>query len=217
MGRTHATSGAAVWALIWAANPGRFGPIEIIVGGLTLIGATLWPDFDHKHSTISNTYGVVTRGGSWLINKAAGGHRHGTHSIAGVLGLGFVIREGIVFRHTPAIILVAIPMILAWAALVRLFKIKGYIDDVAPIPAVLALVILTSVPLWYVPYAMVIGCLIHIVGDLITQVKIPIFWPFSSEGYALKLITTDGPTERWVIAPACVAATLYGSWRGVAG
>jgi membrane-bound metal-dependent hydrolase YbcI (DUF457 family) len=76
---------------------------------------------------------------------------------------------------------------------------------------------MTSIPLWYVPYALTAGCLIHDAGDLITKVRIPIFWPFSSTGYALNLIKTNGPAERWIIVPASLAAIVYGSWKGVTG
>ncbi len=216
MGRSHALSAAGVAALAWAAH-GPLGLAEVVIGGATVIGGAMLPDIDHKHSTASNTFGPITQIFCYVANKITGGHRRGTHSIFGALVLGGIAYEGIDLRHGPAAALVIIPLILAWASVVRLFKIPGWLDDLAPVPAALALVIMTSVPLWYVPYALIAGCLIHDAGDLITKVKIPIFWPFSRTGYALNLIKTNGTVERWIIVPASLAAIVYGSWKGMTG
>jgi membrane-bound metal-dependent hydrolase YbcI (DUF457 family) len=217
MGKTHALTGAATVAVVWAASHGVYLPTEVAIGGTTLIGATMLPDIDHPNSTASRTFGPITGTFCWVVGKLTGGHRRGTHSITGVAVLGILAYVGLSFRHSLAGALVIIPMILALASLVRLFKIPGWLDDLAPVPIVLALVILTSVPLWYVPYALAAGCLVHIAGDLITKVKIPIFWPFSPTGYALNLIKTNGFTERWIITPACLITIVAGAWKGVTG
>jgi len=217
MGKTHALSSAASAAAIWAFSRGVVGPAEVMIGGTVMIGSALLPDIDHPNSTTSKTFGPITQTFCVVIGKLTGGHRRGTHSLFGVGVLGALAEIGLMYRHSPIAALLIVPMILALASMVRLFKIPGYLDDLAPVPIVLGIVIMTSVPLWYVPYALAAGCLVHIAGDLITKVKIPIFWPFSRSAYALGLIKTNGIIERWIITPGCLVIIAIGSWKGLVG
>jgi membrane-bound metal-dependent hydrolase YbcI (DUF457 family) len=217
MGKTHALSSAATAAAFWSLNRGAVGLAEVVIGGSVMIGAALLPDIDHPNSTASKTFGPVTGVFCWIVGKLTGGHRRGTHSLFGVAVLGALSEVGISYRHGLATALVIVPMILALASLVRLFKIPGYLDDLAPVPVVLGIVLMTAVPLWYVPYALAAGCLVHIAGDLITKVKIPIFWPFGRSAFALGLISTNGTAERWIITPACLIIIIIGAWKGIAG
>jgi membrane-bound metal-dependent hydrolase YbcI (DUF457 family) len=215
MGKSHALTGLTGAAIGWAAMHGSVGPAEVVIGGSMMVGGAMIPDIDHPNSNSSRTFGPVTGAFCWLIGKATGGHRRGTHSITGVAALAGLMMIGLAYRHTPAVVLLIFPMIIALASAVRLFRIPGYLDDLAPVPIIIGLVLFTPLPLWYVPGAVGVGCLIHIAGDLITRQKIPVWWPWSRTGYALNLITTNGVAERWVITPACWLTIIYSIYRGV--
>jgi membrane-bound metal-dependent hydrolase YbcI (DUF457 family) len=172
-------------------------------------GSALLPDTDHESSTVSRTYGPVTQSFAVVVALVTGGHRHGTHSLAGVGMLAGLAWAGLEWRHTVAGVLLAWPMVLALAGVVRLLKIPGWFDDVAPIPLVGGVVFLTDIPLWYVPPALALGCLIHIVGDMLTDEGCPLLWPVLSYRFSFHLMTTDGRGERWILNPAC--------WLGLAG
>jgi membrane-bound metal-dependent hydrolase YbcI (DUF457 family) len=42
------------------------------------------PDIDHPDGSVAYSFGYVTKGFAWLIEHVSGGHRHGTHSLAGI-------------------------------------------------------------------------------------------------------------------------------------
>jgi membrane-bound metal-dependent hydrolase YbcI (DUF457 family) len=222
MGRTHALTGAAAGAGIAACYP-HLLPAPLWTRALTLIagtaltaGAALLPDIDHHSSTVTRVYGPLTASFGWLVNLIMGGHRRGTHSLLGVALMAALAEAGACWRHTPWGLLLAWPMILALAGLVRLFHIPGWFDDVAPIPVVLALVYLTPVPLWYVPLVLALGALVHIGGDMITAEGCPLLWPLPG-CYGPGLIRTGGFTERWLIVPGSMIAITYAGWITIGG
>ena len=83
LGRTHSLSGVAAWitlaATVYHATPPAAG-----VGALLCAGGALLPDLDQPGSTAARSLGVASRGAAWVVARCSGGHRHGTHSIAGV-------------------------------------------------------------------------------------------------------------------------------------
>jgi membrane-bound metal-dependent hydrolase YbcI (DUF457 family) len=62
-------------------------PPAVAVGGSLLAGvAALAPDIDHRGSTITRAFAIITVPLSWLVRHGPGGdHRHLTHSVAGWL------------------------------------------------------------------------------------------------------------------------------------
>lgn len=94
-------------------------------------------------------------------------------------------------------------LILVLAAVVRLFKIPGILDDLAPIPAVAA-ALYYDLDLTVVPYAVVLGIVVHIAGDMITRGGCPLGWPWSQTMRGPQWILTGGSVENRAIVPACV-------------
>lgn len=209
MGRTHALTGIlggiGVTYAITLSVPGA------IVGTALCAGAALVPDIDHKDSTITKTFGPVTKIASVIVRHASGGHRWGTHSILGIAAIGAIAQYGVMHRHEiiPAGILCFL-MALSLAGAIRLFGIPGWFDDLAPIPVVIGIVGFTSVPLDMVPFALMLGCAIHVAGDLVTKGGCPLLWPFSRKRYKLDLFKTDGFTERYVVTPVVITCIFAG-------
>jgi len=95
---------------------------------------------------------------------------------------------------------------------VRMLKIPGWIDDLAPIPIVLGGVCLTNVDLTVVPVALMVGCLAHVLGDCLTNSGCPIFWPLSDARLKFGLFKTNGKFEKLIVFPVLVLAAIGMAW-----
>lgn len=207
MGRTHALTGVAISV---AATFYYTVPVSVgIMGSLICAGSALLPDIDHKESHITRTFGPVTQGLSWVMRKISGGHRFGTHSLMGIASIGVLAEYGVMYRDTiMAQIILCTFMILASSGAIRLLQIPGWFDDIIPIPIVIGIVCLTNVSLDFIPLALVSGCAIHVLGDMLTKSGCPLWWPFSLERVKLAGFTAGGWTERHVIVPLLVIGVL---------
>lgn len=235
MGRAHAISG--VLAVTMAGAYLDVSGTAMLVLGMVVPGSSLLPDVDHAKSTVSRTYGPLTRGFSKLV-----GHRQITHSVPGVLGLGtalygsLAVRDGATVSEVPAVQLgvevasyafVCVVLILVLAAFLRLFRDvpgrvgrwfrRSWLDDLAPIPFVGSVVIFSDLDLDYVPIAIMIGCVVHMLGDMITKMGLPIFWPISTRKYRLASIKAGGKIERLLIVPLMIAGIVWSTGVMIAG
>ena len=201
LGRTHFASGVLVTEGL--ACVVHLSPAETVTGLVVGSCAALLPDIDHPSSTVSRTFGPLTQGFAHIWSKLMGGHRHGTHCILGILALGAVSWVCLQHRHNLLAggILAAI-LIVTLAAGVRIFRIPGWLDDVAPIPVVLVVVFWTNIDLSVVPIALMLGCAVHVAGDMMTRGGCPLAWPLSKERFALGLFSTGGWIEKTLVYPA---------------
>ncbi len=212
MGRQHACTGllaAAGTAYAIKADVPTF-----VLLCTTLPGTAILNDIDHPDSTVSSTYGPLTG----MIAKVLD-HRKQTHSIPGVLVFGTGTYIATVHASNPfARAYLAVVLVLIWAATIRLFHIRGWLDDFAPIPIaclvtfgepILRTFGLGPFPFRYLPYMIVLGMITHILGDWLTKQKMPLLWPFSSRGSALGMFKAGGKFEIYVILPVILLATLF--------
>src|SRR3984957_9217773 len=83
LGRDHALSGAVAFA---ALAPALHVHEAFLAAGVVLTaGAGVLPDIDHPDSTISRSFGFLTEWFAWVVDRISGGHRHGTHSLVGIV------------------------------------------------------------------------------------------------------------------------------------
>lgn len=231
MGKSHALSG--VLAVTAGAAYLSLDPLALITAAMLVPGSSLLPDIDHARSTVSRTYGPITRGFSHLT-----GHREITHSVPGVLMLGTVLAGCVLVRDgTAGPVLADLPtavrigttvaayaflcgvLILVLAAFVRLFRDlpgrygswfrRSWFDDLAPVPVVLSIVIFSDIDLSLAPVAIMIGCVIHMLGDMITKMGLPIMWPLSKRKIKLASIRAGGKIEKVVIVPAMILGVAW--------
>lgn len=209
MGRTHALTGVA--AGIGVTYCATYSVPAAVIGTVFCAGAALVPDIDHKDSTITKTFGPLTRILSYVVRKISGGHRVGTHSFMGIAILGALAQYGVQYRHElPAQIIICTIMTLGFSGVIRLLRIPGWFDDLAPIPVVIGIVCFTEVSLAIIPPALMLGCAIHVAGDVVTKSGCPLLWPFSLKRTKLALFKTDGTMERYVVVPVVIAGILAG-------
>jgi len=244
MGTTHAMTGTLAFggaSLVFAFDLVKL-PIMpsvsdwLIFAWLTT-AAALFPDIDHHKATVTRSFGGLTRIVRWvLIKPFFGKHREGTHSIffAALVGFGaWLLIENLHLLGCKIGLLILLSIVSS--SLIRLFKIQGWKDDVAPIPVWAFLIFFTDIDLKIVPWALALGCLTHVIGDCLTDRGCPILWPVSKQKITLGLFTTGGKTIKTpkgqptktratgekITKIVCVAGYLFvvaahlGNWTGL--
>jgi len=211
MGRQHALTG--VLAATGTAYAIKADVPTFVLLCTTLPGTALLPDIDHPDSTVSNVYGPFTRVLARVLD-----HRKQTHSIPGVLTFCTAVYFASDYANEPMFStawwlsrsLLFLVLTLIYASTLRLFHIKGWLDDFLPVPVcamitygepVLIDLGVRPFPFHDLPLLVALGMFTHILGDWITKQPIPIFWPFSSAGSALKLFKAGGKFEMWIMLP----------------
>ncbi|MCD0448893.1 metal-dependent hydrolase [Actinocorallia sp. API 0066] len=116
----------------------------------------------------------------------------------GAAGVGYT---GYRWGEDAGVVLVGAVLILVLAAAIRPLNIKGIWDDLSPIPITVAL-LWFGVDLSVLPYAIVVGVVIHILGDMVTRGGCPLGWPWSQTMFGPKWFRTGDRTETRVVFPA---------------
>lgn len=217
LGTTHATSGAAGWlavapAAAKIAGLNQLGFKELAAGTLVCAGAALLPDLDHPQATIAQTLGPVTKAIARITNLLSGGHRMGTHTILFALGAGGIAAAIAAGGSTTALALVWCLTALALKG-IGLTPPKigiGGKGVAIAIEATLIVWLMTQFmpgTWWWLGLAVGVGCLIHVVGDMLTPEGCPIFLPFSRRRYSFPIISHTGNfVEKAIFLPLFTVA-----------
>jgi len=212
MGRTHALSG-----LVTGVAIGQFwwhlDPAHVAVGAAVTAGAAVLPDIDHPDASVAECFGFVTKGFAWLIGRVSGGHRHGTHSLAGLAAFTAAAYVAERHLHTPAgKVGLGLLLVLVLASGLRALKIGGHFGDLLAIGGAVAM-LRSGFGVAEVPWAIAAGTATHLVGDMLTNEGIPVAWPLSRVHFRLLpeplAFTTGTRPERWVVAPLMVVALVW--------
>lgn len=176
MGYTHSISAAATWL---ALNEAGFlnieDPATLIVTTLAAAGAGMLPDIDHHNGSIANSIPPLSRWITKLVAGISGGHRKGTHSLLGLLffwALAFGANQ-LIYAGIPVLAL-ALAGFSGGLAL-RVFKAPG---GWAGAIAIMAGTIQTD-SFALMPWAVLTGASVHIVGDALTTRGVNPFWPLT--------------------------------------
>lgn len=110
-------------------------------------------------------------------------------------------------------------LVLVLAAFVRLFRDvpgrvgrwfrRSWLDDLAPVPFVASIVIFSDIDLRPVPLAIMVGCAVHMIGDMITKRGLMLFYPLSRMKFRLAKIKAGGLIERVLIVPLMIAGIVW--------
>ena len=217
MGRSHLLVGAAGMVAVGAPVAAQLGLTlsgpELAAAAVVGAGASMLPDVDHPNATVAHSLGPVTHVISKVFAKVFGGHRNGTHSL--------------MFAGAAAL---ATHLLLAgtggpWAALGLTFffcslLVRTLTDAdglvCAAVSAILACTLVAVAPGdgWLV-WAVGMGCLWHMLGDIVTPEGTPPLWPVSKVRLAVPLVGHTGDWREKGIATAAGAATCWMLWVGV--
>jgi membrane-bound metal-dependent hydrolase YbcI (DUF457 family) len=202
LGRSHAVSGA-VAGLALPAALGMNVPNPLVVAGAAITaGAALLPDLDCDGGLATRSLGPVTKliaealeAVSVVVYRATrgrkdkhrdGAHRTLTHTLAFAAILGFSVAglcslPGEVGRWSTLGVLYLCLLL----ALRGLPPVNSHITDLFTAAA------LTALAWWLLPAvvngvylgsAMAAGCVVHLVGDAITEAGVPALWPIPLAG-----------------------------------
>jgi membrane-bound metal-dependent hydrolase YbcI (DUF457 family) len=219
MGPTHALCGVLGFGCATLAYAFRLD--QLLIAGHLTIAASLLPDLDHHKATITRTLGGVSRIFRWvLIRPFFGKHREGTHSIffAALVGwIAWLLIENLQYLGCKIALIVILGV--TTSALIRLFKIKGWLDDVIAFPLWGFVIFFTDVDLSLVPWALAGGCLIHMFGDCLTDRGCPILWPISKQKIAFPIFSTgkNGEKGAQIVIALCVLGVLLSHGLRFAG
>lgn len=212
MGRTHALSG-----LVAGVAAGQFwwhlDTRHLAVAAAVTAGAAVLPDIDHCDASVAETFGFVTKGFAWLVGRISGGHRHGTHSLAGIAAFTGAAYAAEHYRRTlGGDIGLGLLLVLVLAAGLRALKIGGHAGDLLAIGGAEAM-LGSGFGVTLVPWAIAVGTAAHLAGDMLTNEGIPIAWPLSRQHFRLLpepfAFTTGTRPERWLVAPLMVVALAW--------
>ncbi|MDH6138286.1 MULTISPECIES: metal-dependent hydrolase [Kitasatospora] len=218
MGHSHAVSGAMLYAAAAPILPPlllhtHLKPADILLGTVLAAGAALLPDLDHHDGTIANFLGPVSKALCRFVAWISGGHRHATHSLlfvalmgggswAGVHYLGRWFTLGLTF-FLLAMAIKALRIHLpgeghtTWLSVVGLSAVGTFVMDQW----------MPSAPGW-LPYAVGLGTLAHLLGDSLTKMGAPWLWPHKQR-YEIVLIKRSGnDMETKVLVPIMSVATI---------
>ncbi len=217
MGHSHAVSGALLFAATAPFVPPLMGmhlhPADVLMGTVLCAGAALLPDLDHHDGTIANFLGPVSKLLCRFVAWASGGHRHATHSLlfvalmgggswAGITFLGRYFTIGLTF-FLLAMAIKALRLhppghgAASWATVVGLAAL-GTFGMLTWLP---------NAPGW-LPYAVALGTLAHLLGDCLTKQGSPLLWPHK-ERYEIVLIKRTGnDMETKILVPVMTVATF---------
>ncbi|BFV60139.1 metal-dependent hydrolase [Kitasatospora sp. CMC57] len=222
LGQSHAVSGALMYAATAPFLPqallGREPrPSEILVGTLLCAGAALLPDLDHHDATPAHLLGPLSRGLCRLVGKLSGGHRHATHSLLfvalvtggtwlGVTRLGERFAVGLTF------------VLLALAARALHLHPPGHGPTAWTTSVGLAGVGTATVAAWFdgiagwLPYAVGLGALTHLLGDCLTRKGVPLLWPYRRRFELVLIRRTGSRLETRFFVPLMTVATFAALW-----
>ncbi|MDV6010950.1 metal-dependent hydrolase [Haloechinothrix sp. LS1_15] len=230
MGRTHALTG---WCAGLGVAPlvGSGALHEAVVFAATTAGFALLPDLDHPGARASRLLGPATAALSWLLRRASAGmyavtrlagdddstgtHRHLTHTLAFAGAAGVATAAGTQTGGMYAVAAVAIVGLLLaenalgdWLLPVSLGAIAWW-----AVTSPGGLAELAQLSGW-LGIAVALGCVVHCLGDALTESGCPFLWPIPIRGqtwYELRppawlRFRTGKTVENALIAPAATIA-----------
>ena len=222
MWRSHMVIGASAWLALQAlAEPltrMALDSREQACGAVIAAGGALLCDMDTPNSRLAQSLGPVTRLAARAIGRVFGGHRVGTHSLAFcaivgalsalALSTGEVVRVSADATLTVGqLVALAIAYVASALTIALLPGLRGTRAAVLT-AALVALGAWIAPPPGLVSVAVTIGCVSHLLADVLTPEGIVPLWPFSRRRISLRLIRRTGDRRETLVVLATALVTL---------
>jgi len=183
------------------------GPQYVATCGLLAAGAALVPDLDQKSSTISHSLTPLTEGISTVVGAVSGGHRKGTHSVLGTIVFAALVLTACrfpwavtapwgTFNATLTLIILLVGSLAMRALKFDFGPVAGWAGALAL--ALLMGSIVPSTGTW-VAYALIIGYVVHLLGDALTTAMLQPFLPFSAIKVGLPILGDAGSAREKIL------------------
>jgi membrane-bound metal-dependent hydrolase YbcI (DUF457 family) len=223
LGHSHSTSGALAWGAAAAAAPVAWWAdllshqtltvADIVLGAFATAGAALLPDFDHPDGTIAHFLGPISHAFCRFVEKVSGGHRHATHSFLFVALVTFGTWEGAEHWGRPFVLAV---LYLLYSLAVRALHLCppgkgihswGVVQMLAIAGTAASYEYLPKNPAW-LPAAVGLGALVHLVGDCLTKEGCPLLWPLDKRMGIPLIKRTGDKFETAFLTPVMAVGAL---------
>jgi membrane-bound metal-dependent hydrolase YbcI (DUF457 family) len=153
-------------------------PGTILLTGL-MTATVMLADADQRCSSAGRSLGFLSRPVAGMIGKISGGHRHLTHSLAGIAAFTALAWAGGHYRHDWwAAAGLGLLLAIGFAAAAGSLGAKGHIGDTVAI-------LLAGGIIWWqpalalLPLATALGVAVHILGDMLTVDGCPLLLPLT--------------------------------------
>lgn len=216
LGRNHALLAALGWLAaapaVSAAAGQPLSAAEMALGTLVCAGAGVLPDIDHPDASAARTFGPGGRVVAYGVRAAAGGHRQRTHTpwfalLAGAIAYG-AVRAG----PLEAGLVVAVCVTLAVRLVGPSLGLRVPVLVAIPIGAGAGYLAVEAVGLGgWLPGAVAAGCLLHLLGDIVTPEGVPLLWPLPGR-VRLPLFHTGSGAEQ-VVGVLLLVGVAWFSWQ----
>ncbi|WP_298252779.1 metal-dependent hydrolase [uncultured Arthrobacter sp.] len=211
MGAHHAACGSAAWIAVTthvevslgvaAATPPflpdtialglgflEVSPVGVVTGALVTAGAALLPDADHHNATIAHSLPPLSNAVCSGIGAISGGHRHGTHSIIGIVafvsmawvaGLWTLDTEAF-GRVFPGAGLLAVLLVSFAAKALKIIpdRMRKSPWAVGLVAGAFVCAFAPEEQFWF-PVAVGLGVSVHVLGDMLTTGGCNLLHPFT--------------------------------------
>jgi len=235
-------TGAAAWIAIAGSAPylttglDPVGTVGVFTGALVCAGAALLPDVDHHNATIAHSVPILGSLVAGAAEVASGGHRHATHGLLAAVAAFFGAEALDLFViHTAHFGVIQVGAGIATASLIA-FAVKAMKLTRGSwiLPWLVGAAVAAAVLLWspqqikWLPVAITVGYVIHLLGDGLTTAGMPWLWPWhpkpprwwqatpilnniwKSNGYmCLPILGNAGSLREWVL---CAFVGVYILW-----
>ncbi|MGI8416499.1 MAG: metal-dependent hydrolase [Nakamurella sp.] len=217
LGKTHAIAATAIGlgaAVPLAIYLGHSLPVVGVVAFAGVAGGYgVLSDLDHSGATLSKVLGPVTGVISKGINAVSGGHRKGTHTIwfaAGMVALvWFLVSRFGLWAQVP-VVFIGLYLVLM---LLRIAPRRGGAGEIvfALEAAAATWAVSHSVTdLWWVPFAVGVGVVAHILADCITTAGVPVLYPLLPKfKMRLPILGDTGSGRETAFGVLCAVATVW--------
>ncbi|GAA1146593.1 membrane-bound metal-dependent hydrolase YbcI (DUF457 family) [Kitasatospora gansuensis] len=222
MGHSHAVSGAMLYAgtapfLAPMMFDVHLAPADVMMGTILAAGAALLPDLDHHDGTIANFLGPISKVLCRFVAWASGGHRKATHSLLFVALMGGGTWAGVSFLGRNFTLAMTFFLI---ALAIRALRLHPPGDGPTMWITIIGLSVLgtagmnnwmPNAPGW-LPYAVALGTLAHLLGDCLTKKGAPLLWPHKERYEVVLIKRTGNSVETKVLVPIMSVATFVLLW-----
>src|SRR5690606_22095140 len=141
-----------------------------------------------------------------------GGHRNGTHSLLFALLMGGLAQLLVWWSEMAAQVFVFLLIGIALNGLgygMEKNRVAAEVINALATAGITLALYTSGVSYAWLGLAVCYGCLLHFLGDMATQMGVPLLWPLWKYRFGQNVgFKTDGPVERKVITPMLTLAIV---------
>jgi membrane-bound metal-dependent hydrolase YbcI (DUF457 family) len=211
--------------------------LTVVVGAVVAAGCAVLPDVDHPQATVARVFGPVSQAVSRVLARGCArvhaatrtrldrpdldGHRTVTHSAVFAVALGALTAAVCLLGRVPAVVVLFVSAGLAARSMLSKRRRGTFgATGIALGAALFGWWAFRTGSAWWLGVPVASGCLVHCLGDALTNSGCPILWPLRICGRRWFLVgppravrfRTGGVVECWVVGPVLLVGFVGAAW-----